>query len=161
MTRCLALALVLYVGVVPALSAQEPDGSGVHPEAREAIDGLWSPYCPGMMLEVCPSPGGRMMRDSIESLARSGLEADSIIELMLAEYGEEYRAEPRSEGIGGLAWYIPPAAFIAGIVVVGAFLARRRGRRPFQTSVAPPSEKEEARLREAMSELDATERPDF
>lgn len=144
-----------------ALHAQTPDSTAVHPEARAAIDRLWSPYCPGMMLQVCPSPGGEMLRDSIERMARSGLDADSIVEVVLADYGEEYRAEPRTEGIGGLAWYIPPIAFAAGVLVVGAFLARRRGRRSLDERVEPPSEAEEERLREAMAELDASERPDF
>ena len=114
-----------------------------------------------MMLEVCPSPGGQMLRDSIESMARSGLPSDSIIELVLTEYGEEYRAEPTTEGVGGLAWYIPPAAFAVGVIVVGIVLARRRGRRPDAAPAEPPSEAEAERIRAAMSELDATERPDF
>jgi cytochrome c-type biogenesis protein CcmH/NrfF len=143
-------------------TAQAFDSTAVHPEARAAIDRLWSPYCPGMMLEVCPSPGGAMLRDSIDRMARSGLDADSIIELMLADYGEEYRAEPRSEGVGGLAWYIPPAALVAGLVVVGAFLARRRGLRRFgRPDPTPPTDADQERLREAMARLDEEERPDF
>ena len=120
----LFLGALLLLAPYPAegVLAQEAGGTAVHPEARSAIDGLWSPYCPGMMLEVCPSPGGEMLRDSIDNMARRGLESDSIIELILVEYGEEYRAEPLTEGVGGLAWYIPPAAFIVGVIVVGIVL---------------------------------------
>lgn len=140
----------------------QADTTRVHPEARGAIGRLWSPYCPGLMLEVCPSAGGEMLRDTIETLARSGLAADSIVALIVAEYGEEYRAVPRVEGIGGLAWYMPPVALIVGLVVVAAFLARRRGARPGPTDgYRPPSEGEERRLRQAMAELDEDERPDF
>jgi cytochrome c-type biogenesis protein CcmH/NrfF len=149
-------------GQVGEPTGQAVDSTADHPEARSAIDGLWSPYCPGMMLEVCPSPGGAMLRSSIDSLARSGLDADSIVELVLAEYGEEYRAEPLSEGVGGLAWYVPPAVLVAGLIVVGTFLARRRGLGAFSWQArAPPTTEEEARLREAMAQLDADERPDF
>jgi cytochrome c-type biogenesis protein CcmH/NrfF len=144
------------------VSSQTVDSTVVHPEARSAIDRLWSPYCPGMMLEVCPSPGGTMLRDSIDSLARSGLGSDSIVELIVSAYGEEYRAEPMAEGIGGLAWYVPPAMLVAGLIVVGAFLARRRGFGGFGGQERPPpTVDEEARLREAMERLDADERPDF
>lgn len=140
----------------------QADTTRVHPEAREAIGRLWSPYCPGLMLEVCPSPGGEMLRDSIETLARSGVASDSIVELIVAEYGEEYRAIPRVEGIGGLAWYMPPVALIVGLVIVAAFLARRRGMRPEPAGGhGAPSEADEQRLRQAMSQLDEDERPDF
>ncbi len=144
-----------------APSVEPAPATSVHPEARTAINRLWSPYCPGMMLEVCPSPGGEMLRDSIDAMARSGLRADSIVELMLVEYGEEYRAQPRTEGFGGMAWYIPPAAIVAGLIVVGAVLARRRGRRPSVPGVSSPSEGDRLRLEEAMAALDAEERPDF
>lgn len=157
----LRLALLALLVSGGASAAQEPDGSAVHPEAREAIERLWSPYCPGLMLEVCPSPGGQMLRDSIESMARSGLEADSIIELMLAEYGEEYRAVPRLEGVGGLAWYVPPLAFLAGLAVIALFLAHRLARREPREEAPPPTEADEDRLRRAMAELDEEERPDF
>jgi len=42
---------------------------------------------------------------------------------------------------------------------VGAFLTRRRGRRP--VVVTPPSDEDEERLRVAMSVLEREERPDF
>jgi len=133
----------------------------LHPQARAAIDGLWSPYCPGMMLEVCPSPGGAMLRDSIGRMARAGLDADSIIEVVLADYGEEYRAAPRVDGTGGrLAWFIPPAALLVGLAVVGIILARRRGPGEGE-GVTPPSEDDRRRLAVAMAALDADEAPDF
>lgn len=156
--------------LLTVLPAQEPDTSSVHPEARSAIDRLWSPYCPGLMLEVCPSPGGEMLRDSIESLARSGVEADSIVELILAEYGEEYRAVPEARGVGGLAWYVPPLALLAGLVVVAVFLLKRSRSRLADAGGAsgrademarPLSEADERRLRDAMEQLDRDERPDF
>lgn len=161
-----AVVLLLAALAIPqtdptGVSAQA-DTTRVHPEAREAIGRLWSPYCPGLMLEVCPSAGGEMLRDTIETLARSGVASDSIVELIVAEYGEEYRAVPRVEGIGGLAWYMPPVALIVGLVVVAAFLARRRGARPGPADGhRPPSEAEERRLRQAMADLDENERPDF
>lgn len=141
---------------------ETPAGATVHPEAREAIEGVWSPYCPGLMLEVCTSAGGAMLRDSIQRMAEAGFDADSIIELVLADYGEEYRAAPRSEGFGGLAWYVPPAALVVGLIAVAVFLSRRRGRSaPAITALERLTEAEENRLREAMDELERNEAPDF
>src|SRR6056297_3555318 len=77
------LVVLLTAGLLPALApgasaltAQSqyelPRGEGepyrAHPEAVEAVNKLKSPYCP-TMLEVCPSPGGAALRDSIADLA--------------------------------------------------------------------------------------------
>jgi cytochrome c-type biogenesis protein CcmH/NrfF len=161
--------LLLLLSAVPA-SAQTPPASGeamtIHPEAKAAIDGLWSPYCPGMMLAVCTSSGGAMLRDSAQSWALQGLSADSIIERVVREYGEEYRAEPPAAGTGLLAWVIPPLILLAGLGAVAVVLARRRR----ATAAQAPSEAplgpavpaaDEARLRAALKELDEEEEPVF
>src|SRR6056297_1865617 len=82
------LVVLLSAGLLPvlapggsALAAQSqyelPRGEGepyrAHPEAVEAVNKLKSPYCP-TMLEVCPSPGGAALRDSIADLAEQGWE---------------------------------------------------------------------------------------
>ena len=160
-TSLLALALA-----VSPLAAQRPPATGeplqVHPEARAAIDRIRSPYCPGMMLAVCTSAGGAMLRDSIQRMAEAGLPADSIVERIIAEYGEEWRAEPRRSGVGIWAWILPPAGLIAGLAAVFLVLARRRGSAPAaEAGPEAPSPAEEARLREALEELDREEEPAF
>ncbi len=157
----LSLGSALPPGSASAQVAGEREGpTTVHPEARDAIDGLWSPYCPGLMLEVCPSPGAAELRDSIQERAERGVEADSIIEGVLRAYGERWRAEPRTRGVGLLAWLLPPAALLSGLALVAWVLARRR-----REDAAPPpadaSPEEEERLRTALRELDDAERPDF
>jgi cytochrome c-type biogenesis protein CcmH/NrfF len=145
----------------PGREAAPPRETTVHPEARKAIEELWSPYCPGLMLEVCPSSGGVMLRDSIDRMARSGLAADSIVELVLAEYGERYRAQPRATGFGGLAWLVPPVVLGIGLAVIGLFLARRRRGSPRSIPVEGPTAAERERVAAAMEALDADEAPDF
>lgn len=137
----------------------------VHPEARAAIDRLKSPYCPGMMLEVCTSPGGAMLRDSIQRMAEAGLSADSIVELMIAQYGEEWRAVPKRVGMGLWAWVLPPAVLAGGFLAVGVIIAHRRRRAGdagaetrVVSEVAPA---DEARLKAALKELDEEEEPIF
>lgn len=164
--------LVLALSAAP-IAAQTPPASGeamsIHPEAKAAIDGLWSPYCPGMMLAVCTSPGGAMLRDSAQSWAVQGLSHDAIIERVLAEYGEKYRAEPRAAGTGLLAWAIPPVILLVGLGVVGVVLARRRrdamlagggsaGAAAMDRELPPL---DEAKLRAALRELDEEEEPVF
>jgi cytochrome c-type biogenesis protein CcmH/NrfF len=134
----------------------------VHPEARSAIDRLRSPYCPGLMLEVCTSSGAAELRDSIDAMARAGLPADSIVELVIADYGEEWRAVPLREGTGWWAWLMPPIALLLGLAVVAVVLVRRRrvAMAVEEPRVALGAEEEE-KVRQALADLDESEHPEW
>ena len=160
-----ALAVLLLLVSVTALSGQKPPVSGeamsVHPEARAAIDHLWSPYCPGMMLDVCTSSGGAMMRDSIQRMAESGMSSEAIVESMLAEYGQQWRAEPLRSGTGLWAWLLPPVVIVVGLGAVAVVLARRRGVTEVVSEAQDVAPDDEARLRAALKELEEQEEPVF
>jgi cytochrome c-type biogenesis protein CcmH/NrfF len=111
----LLAALLVVPGLAPA---QE---RGARAEAERAIGLLRSPYCPGLMLEVCPSEPAKLLRDSLHDLAEQGLPAADIVEWMVARHGEEWRAVPKRSGAGLWAWLGPPGALLLG----GIFLARR------------------------------------
>jgi len=131
-----------------------------HPEALEAIDRLKSPYCPGFMLEVCPSPNAAALRDSLDMLAREGWSADSLVAWMLANHGDTLSALPPARGRTLIAWIVPPVAVLLGIGAV--VVALRKLRRP--PGGAPPqqvSEDERHRLDEALRELEAEEETQF
>lgn len=169
-SSCLSLvvALVLTAACESAVRGpragdptQELPSSSVHPQARQAISELRSPYCPGLMLEVCPSPDAADLRDSIDVLARGGMAADSIVARVIAEYGEEWRAVPRREGWGWWAWLMPPAAIALGLAVVALVLQRRRRAAPEGPAPAPVGVEDEERIRRAMDDLDASEHPDW
>jgi cytochrome c-type biogenesis protein CcmH/NrfF len=163
----------LFLALIPALmsapaAAQKPPASGeamqVLPAAKAAIDRIKSPYCPGQMLETCPSSGGAMLRDSIQRMAEAGLSADSIVEVIIGEYGDQWRAQPLASGTGLWAWLLPPGALLVGLGVVGVVLVRRRRLDPVASVAAdaPDADPEvEARLREALKELDEAEEPVF
>ncbi len=162
---CLA-ALVMAAQVQP-LGAQGPGADlrgplEPHPAADEAISRLKSPYSPGQMLEVCTSYTGALLRDSIQAMAREGWTTDELVDWMLARHGEEYLAYPAVSGAGLLAWLVPPAAIILGmLVVVAALRYMRRGAPPVEAANAELSAEEEDRLREAMREMDSAEEPVF
>lgn len=146
-----------------AQNERPPEGEGPYerrPEAVEAIRELKSPYCPGLMLEVCPSSGGAALRDSIESLADSGWASDEIVEWVIGNHGESYRALPPRRGAALLAWLMPPAGVLLGLVLV--FLALRRMRRRREegdprAEDGPVSPADEARLEEALRQLEKEE----
>ena len=159
-----ALAGALLLAVPSAAGAQAqherpPAGKGPHephPEARAAIDRLKSPYCPGFMLEVCPSPQAAALRDSLDMLARQGVSTDSLVAWVLANHGDTLNALPPARGRDLVAWIVPPLAALLGMAAVVVVL--RRIRRPRE--LPPPEEVSEAerqRLEEALRELEAEE----
>ncbi len=110
------------------------------------------------MLEVCTSIQAEALRDSIHLAAESGLSADALVERMIAAYGEEYRAVPKREGAGLLAWAMPPVALVAGLGLVVVALRRMRGRDGAGDHPGDLTDEERARLDEALAEFEAMER---
>ncbi len=163
---CLAV-LVIAAQVQPLVAQSQGDDVlrgplEPHPAADEAIARLKSPYCPGQMLEVCTSYTGALLRDSMQAMAREGWTTDELVDWMLANHGEEYLAYPAASGAGLLAWLVPPAAIILGmLVVVAALRYMRQGAPPVEAASAELSPEEEDRLREAMKEMDSAEEPVF
>jgi cytochrome c-type biogenesis protein CcmH/NrfF len=145
----IALALLLAAPV----AAQQ---GGPQAEAEAAIAQLRSPYCPGLMLEVCPSPQAAALRDSLRALAaEQELSSAELVEWMIARHGEEWRGVPRSRGRGLWAWLIPPAVLLAGAGVVAARLRRDRARvesRPTPQSTL--SEADRDRVAAALREME-------
>lgn len=159
----LAFSLFLLAG--PAVGQEVPkldEPVQPHPEGDAAIDRLRSPFCPGMMLETCPSPQAKLLRDSIQQMAWEGASADSLVGWMLANHGEEYRAVPQARGSGLWAWLMPPLALLGGVIIVALALQhfRGRGEGEDETPEALSSEDEEA-LREALEELRQSEEVTF
>jgi cytochrome c-type biogenesis protein CcmH/NrfF len=128
-----------------------------HPEAVKAIEQIKSPYCPGLMLEVCTSAGGAALRDSIETLADQGWAADSIVAWVLANHGEEYLGLPRREGKALVAWIVPPVAVLLGFALVLVALRQMARNRPAPPAPRDLSRAEEQKLEDALRALEAEE----
>lgn len=129
----------------------------LHPEASEAISKLRSPFCPGFMLEVCTTGNAEELRDSLQAGALAGLSADSLVEWMIASYGEEYRALPETRGSGLLAWLVPPLALLLGLSLVVVALRRLKGPVPAGVATDAITEDERGRLDTALAELEEME----
>jgi cytochrome c-type biogenesis protein CcmH/NrfF len=165
--RGISLGMVLFLLLSPLPSGGQEsfrlDGPvQPHPEGMKAINQLRSPYCPGMMLEVCPSPQAKMLRDTLELLAWAGEPSDTLVAWMLARYGEEYRALPLIRGSGLWAWLMPPMALLGGILILVMALRQFRAREEELTVPARSlSQEEESLLAEALEELKASEEVPF
>jgi cytochrome c-type biogenesis protein CcmH/NrfF len=162
-------ALVAGLGLSTGAGAQIPEGmEGAflpHPEAEEAIGQLYSPFCPGFMLENCSASVA--LRDSMQVLAYQGWTSEEIVDWMLSRYGEQYLAVPEARGWGIWAWVLPPLALLTGLGIV--FVALRRFK-PAESGAHRPepgravgaiSAAEEERLRSAIREIEISEDPSF
>ena len=154
----LVLAAAAGLGAAAPVWAQDrtPATEAV---ATQAISQIRSPYCPGLMLEVCPSPQAELLRDSIHTMAAGGMTAPQIVERVLASHGEEYRALPKRSGAGAWAWVMPPLVLLAGLALVAWRIARLRRMRAgvVEPEAAPLSPEERARLDAALRGFDREE----
>ncbi len=133
-----------------------------HPTGDAAIQQLRSPFCPGLMLEVCPTTQAKLLRDSLQMMAWDGASSDSIIDWMLTSYGEEYRGVPLTSGGGLWAWLMPPIVLLAGFLAVAVALRHFRRTQEVHPSPATPlSEEDETILAAALQELRASEEVPF
>lgn len=158
------LSAILFLGLSAAvLAGQIPEGVEgpyePHPEAKKALSQLLSPYCPGLMLELCPAEPSRALRDSIHGMAIQGRTADELVDWVLANHGEVHRAVPLRSGFGLWAWIVPPAVLLLGLAGVIGSMVRTRGSAVATSGPAGFSDRaltpeEAARLQAALGALD-------
>ena len=173
--RPFGFALVLSM-TASAVQGQIPEGMDEgafepHPQAEEAISRLYSPFCPGFMLEVCTAAQSASLRDSIHALAYQGWSSEALVEWMIGNHGEEYRAVPETSGWGVFAWILPPLAILAGAALVTVAVRRFRPAadvRGEREAGADPayagagiSPEEQERLRSAIRDIELSEDPSF
>ncbi len=128
--------------------------------AREVIDNVLSPYCPGLLLANCPSPQADSLRKAITERARGGESRAAIEADLLAYYGEAVRAAPVGTGLGLAAWFTPGIAVLLGGIFIALWLRRRTA--PVAVPPAPaPMPAAEAAANDAMAaRIDALVRND-
>ena len=74
------------------------DSGEVSKVTQEVSKEIYSPFCPGKTLAMCPSGGASEVRQEIQVLAKEGLEKQDIKEAIIDKYGEEFRmVEPPAE----------------------------------------------------------------
>jgi cytochrome c-type biogenesis protein CcmH/NrfF len=160
--RLAGLLLVVLAAVVAASAslAAQVSPEQAQKTADEAIGRLRSPFCPGLMLEVCPSPPAEALRDSIRGMAAEGQDVKQIVEGVLARHGEEWRAVPKRSGVGLLAWLVLPFVLVVGGVVVWTRVKAMRGQgQVYAIGGQGMTDAERARLDAALRDFERVEEP--
>jgi cytochrome c-type biogenesis protein CcmH/NrfF len=120
---CAVAALVVLLLMSTPAAANPED------VANEIAAKVMSPFCPGVTLHDCPSAEAAALVDRIERWARQGRSEDGIIDDLEAEYGVGIRSTPPAGDGGWLAWALPGAGLLTGLVL-GGLLLRRWTNRP-------------------------------
>jgi len=101
LTHCsFLMLLMLLVGAQPLL-AQGVDAGRVSRVTHEVSMEVYSPFCPGKTLAMCPSPNAAEVRRDIQDMASKGMEKEAIKDAVVEKYGEEFRLQepPASDNV--------------------------------------------------------------
>ena len=122
--------LVLALAVVPA-GVRAQAGTDTLVQARDntralrIYNSLMSPFCPGLTVASCPSPGAEEMRQEVRRRLGAGEGEPTIVAALVATYGAEILGAPPAKR-WGLALWIPPAlALLLGGGGLAWWLRRR------------------------------------
>jgi cytochrome c-type biogenesis protein CcmH/NrfF len=102
MSAVFAVPALLFALATPAF-AQQAEPKPREPGAASAISQqisqeIYSPFCPGKTLAMCPSSQASEVRQEIQQMARDGMAKQAIIDAVISDIGEEYRiVEPPPE----------------------------------------------------------------
>lgn len=75
---------------------------------------LMSPFCPGRTLSSCPSPQASELVQWISVQEAAGVTKDEVVEILVAEWGEEILGAPPAEGINLWAYILPYVGIFGG-----------------------------------------------
>jgi len=99
-----------------------PSDDEVNSIARQ----LYCPVCENTPLDVCDSDACRQWRDLIRQMLAEGKTSTEIQEYFKENYGIRVLSQPPAEGFGWLAYIVPIALFIAGVILFVRTIMRWR-----------------------------------
>jgi cytochrome c-type biogenesis protein CcmH len=125
---CLVLAVTITPNGTASAQQSTPSDDAVNAIARQ----LYCPVCENTPLDVCPTTACHQWRELIRQMLAEGKTESEIKQYFVDYYGARVLSEPPVSGINWLVYIVPPAAFLAGVILL--FLAFRTWKR---TSTAP------------------------
>lgn len=122
------ISTIFFVFVMGLSSAyaQTDENAPTSQMATQIANEIYSPFCPGKTLAMCPSPDAAKVRRQIQKLARDGKDKQQIKEVIITEYGEEFRLvePPATDNFGLLGGVVGGLA----LAVFAVMLVSRRGK---------------------------------
>lgn len=133
----LVLALIFATPALAQEHGQRGDGE-VSKITQEISQEVYSPYCPGKTLAMCPSGGASQVRQDIQELARQGLKKEEIKDAIVAQYGEEYRMKA-PETRDNMTLFVMLAVAL-GLALLAIFFLVSRSKKGGEARASSPSD---------------------
>lgn len=140
----LLLALFLFavalIGLPGDVAAQQEPPPPSDDEVNAIAKGLYCPVCENIPLDVCGTQACAQWRELIREKLGEGWTEAQIKTYFVDQYGDRVLATPPVRGLNWLVYLVPPAAFLAGVVIlVGAL---RAWKRPAPSEIVSPESKQ-------------------
>jgi cytochrome c-type biogenesis protein CcmH/NrfF len=133
-----ALALLLALALATAATAAPAAAQAPRTTYADVERELMCVSC-NVALNIAESPQATRQKELVRTLVAEGRTKDEILDVMVAEYGENVLAEPRAEGFSLAAWGVPLAAGLAGLGLAALLLPRWLRTRPSPALLAAPA----------------------
>lgn len=138
---------IALVGLVVVL-ALRPAPVGPSERADALAAELRCPDCQGLSVADSPTAAAQEIRRQIDELVAEGASDDAVREHFVARYGEWILLSPRA----GIAWVVPFAVALLGVIVLAVVTARRRSD---PGTTVSPSDEDRRRIHDEAEALDA------
>jgi cytochrome c-type biogenesis protein CcmH len=146
-----AVAAVLALGALVLVDAMRPVAPLTQAEqASQLAAELRCPDCQALSVAESQTAAAAAIRRQIVEQLSAGRSEAQVRDYFVQRYGEWILLAPTSP----LAWWLPVAALVAGIGLLGWWLRRGRSLAP-SPDPAPPDPEVRSRLRDEVEQLDA------
>ena len=122
MKAIISISVFALLTALAALGCVTGGGDGAPEQERRAHElnkTIMCPLCPGESIDQSQNPLSVQMRAVVSEKIAEGWTDDEIRDFFVERYGPTVLMEPPTEGMGLVAWLVPP---IAVAVVVGGML---------------------------------------
>ena len=123
---------------------------------RSLTTELRCPKCQNQDIADSNSPIATDLRNEIHRMMEEGQSNNTIIEFMVARYGEFVLYRPRLSNNTYLLWFAPIALFCLGLVIVIWLSRRRSGSLSIDSPASELSPQEQQRLKNILNHYNKT-----
>ena len=114
----LLIIILLSLFAVSTVAAQGGKDDVSDDEVNAIAKELFCPVCENTPLDVCETQACKQWRELIRLKISEGWTEAEIKQYFVDNYGERVLSEPKREGFSLLAYFIPPAIILLGIVIL-------------------------------------------
>lgn len=123
-------------------------------EAQAVDRTLICPVCPGETIDQSQVELAKQMQALVREQLQAGWSKEQIQDFFVERYGPSVLASPPQSGFNLVAWIVPPAGVLVGIVVLWTVL-RGISRRPSRQTAPPTGGEDPDALKPYLLQVDA------